>query len=91
MATDKVAGRNPPPLLLNRVDCIGTEDNITQCPRDDTHGCLNTAAGVICPKGNNKLASIYYNNIMVLWMTFMVSHLCMLRLTGHVHLSMEAS
>ena len=60
MATDKVAGRYSPPLLLNRVDCVGTEDNITQCPRDDTHECLNTAAGVICPKGNNKLASIYY-------------------------------
>ena len=53
VATDKYAGRNPPPLFLNRVDCVGTEENITQCPRDDSHVCLQTAAGVICPNGNS--------------------------------------
>ena len=52
LATDKsIIGSNPDFVLLTKVDCAGTEDNLTQCPRDDTHTCLNPGAGVVCPNG----------------------------------------
>ena len=54
LATDRsITGRNPDFIPLRKVDCAGTEDNITQCPRDDTHTCLDSGAGVVCPNGNS--------------------------------------
>ena len=52
LANDRPIGRNPPPVHLLEVNCVGTEGDINECPRDDTHVCLNSGAGVICPKGN---------------------------------------
>ena len=52
VATDRSIGRNPPPVHLQEVNCIGTEGDINECPGDDAHICLNLAAGVICPNGN---------------------------------------
>ena len=40
---------------LNGVFCVGTEDNINDCPqiRRISQGCsIYTGAGVICPDGN---------------------------------------
>ena len=51
MATDRSISRDPPSIGLEKVDCIGTEDDITQCPQDDSHQCINVGAGVICPPG----------------------------------------
>ena len=52
LATDRSIGRNPPPIHLQEVNCVGTEDVINKCPRGDTRTCLNPGAGVICPNGN---------------------------------------
>ena len=35
-------------IALTRVDCIGTEDNISKCPRASSGFCHNPGAGVIC-------------------------------------------
>ena len=42
-------GIDPLPTFLQRVDCIGSEESISQCPQDNSGECLNTGAGVICP------------------------------------------
>ena len=52
LATDRSVGRTPPPAHLQVVNCVGTEGDINECPRDDNHICLNLGAGVICPNGN---------------------------------------
>ena len=50
VAIDTRVGRDPPPTFVNnRVDCVGTEESISQCPQDNNDECLNTGAGVICP------------------------------------------
>ena len=50
MAIDTRVGRDgPPAVFIKKVDCIGTEKSISQCPRDNSGVCLNTGAGVICP------------------------------------------
>ena len=46
---DKDIGSFPPRIVLSRVDCIGTEDDITKCPQDNSVFCHNPGAGVICP------------------------------------------
>ena len=59
VATDRTnLGRDPPPTVLNSVDCDGTETNIGQCT-ESSHQCLFPGAGVICPvqKFNGKLYS----------------------------------
>ena len=43
-------GQDPPPTVLNSVDCDGTETNIAQCP--ESSRCLSPGAGVICPVQN---------------------------------------
>ncbi len=45
-----------PPTVLNEVNCVGTEESISQCPQDNSRECYNLGAGVICPiliRGNN--------------------------------------
>ena len=52
MATARTnLGRDPPPLVLNSVDCDGTETNIAQCT-ESSRQCLFHGAGVICPVQN---------------------------------------
>ena len=48
---------SPPPRDLppRKVDCIGTEDSITQCTVRGFSDCQTPGAGVICPSGNNLL------------------------------------
>ena len=58
-AIDVTLGRDRPPLLLNRVNCVGTESNISQCPVDNNHICINDGGGVICPLFNGN----YFNNL----------------------------
>ena len=36
-------------MFLVRVDCVGTEMNISQCPQDNSRTCIAPGAGVICP------------------------------------------
>ena len=47
--SDKDIGSSLPQIVLSRVDCIGTEDDITKCPQDNSVFCHNPGAGVICP------------------------------------------
>ena len=49
VATDTRVGQDPLPTFLTKVDCVGSEETISQCPQDNNHACLNTGAGVICP------------------------------------------
>ena len=51
LATRSRLGRDPPPTLLNKVDCAGTESNIAQCT-ESPNQCIELAAGVICPVQN---------------------------------------
>ena len=44
-----------PPTVLNRVDCRGTERNITECTHVFNGDCLRSGAGVICPVLNGLL------------------------------------
>ena len=63
MAIDTRVGSDPPPTVLSEVECVGTEESISQCPHDNNHVCITRGAGVICPqpvKGNNHLL---FNNI----------------------------
>ncbi len=56
VAIDTRVGQDAPPTVLKEVNCVGTEESISQCPQDNTHACLNLGAGVICPiliRGNN--------------------------------------
>ena len=55
LVTDKDIGRDPPPILLKRVDCTGTEDDISKCPQDNSVFCRNPGAGVICSYTGNLL------------------------------------
>ena len=53
LATDRSIGRNPPPIHLQEVNCVGTEGDINECPRGDAlRDCLDPGAGVICLNGN---------------------------------------
>ena len=52
VVTDEDIGRIPLRTVLMKVDCVGTEDNIAECPQDNEHRCRNPGAGVICPFGN---------------------------------------
>ena len=45
--TDRDVGRFTQ-VALTRVDCIGTEDNINECPKASSGFCPNPGAGVIC-------------------------------------------
>ena len=36
LATEKSIGRNPPPIHLPKVNCVGPEGDINECPQDDT-------------------------------------------------------
>ena len=40
-------------MFLVRVDCVGTEMNISQCLQDNSRICIATGAGVTCPNGNS--------------------------------------
>ena len=51
LATTSSIGTNTLTFLM-RVDCVGTEINISQCPQDNNHICIEPGAGVICPDGN---------------------------------------
>ena len=53
-ATRSKIGRNPPPTLLNKLECVGTETNLAQCPEDKGQ-CIIPGAGIICPVQNGKL------------------------------------
>ena len=53
-ATRSKIGRDPPPTLLNKLECVGTETNLTQCPEDKGQ-CITPGAGIICPVQNGKL------------------------------------
>ena len=53
LATSSSLGLNPLPTFLLRVDCIGTEMNISQCPQDNGVTCIEPGAGLICPDGNS--------------------------------------
>ena len=35
VATDTRVGRNPPSTFLAKVDCVGSEESISQCPQDN--------------------------------------------------------
>jgi hypothetical protein len=54
LATDVVVSDLDPPAvpLEEVINCIGTEGDIDECPREVTRECLNIGAGVICPNGN---------------------------------------
>ena len=54
---DKDIGSSLPRIVLSRVDCIGTEDDITKCPQDNSVFCANPGAGVICPRNSNNITS----------------------------------
>ena len=62
VVTDKDIGRDPPPILLKRVDCMGTEDDISKCPQDNSNSvfCRNPGAGVICSYIGNLLIITNY-------------------------------
>ena len=60
LATDRRIERTHPPSHLQEVNCVGTEENINECSRDDTHVCLNLAAGVVCPNGNQLVILLIY-------------------------------
>ena len=53
LATSNSIGLNPPRTFLVKVDCVGTEINISQCPQDNSRTCIELSAGVICPNGNS--------------------------------------
>ena len=52
VATRSRLGRDPPPTLLNEVNCIGTENTISECPESSSL-CVRLGAGVIC-QGNSQ-------------------------------------
>ena len=57
VVTDKDIGRGQPRITLRNVECVGTEANITQCPRENSQRiCFSLGAGVICPFGNISVA-----------------------------------
>jgi hypothetical protein len=51
LATDIVVS-SLDPHLEEVINCVGTEDDIDECPREVARECLNVGAGVICPNGN---------------------------------------
>ena len=59
VAIDTRVERDPPPTVINKVDCVGTEEVISHCPQDNSHMCLNPSAGVICPANCPRLPPKY--------------------------------
>ena len=59
--TDTRVGRNSLLTFLIKVDCVGTEERISQCPQDNSNvqQCLNRGAGVVCPADCPKLPPKY--------------------------------
>ena len=51
--------QDPPPIVINKVDCVGTEEVISHCPQDNSHVCLNLSAGVACPANCPRLPPKY--------------------------------
>ena len=52
LATRSRVGRDSPPILLNEVNCVGTENTISECPKSSSPCFLSGAAGAICPVQN---------------------------------------
>ena len=48
LATDVISGSVH---LEEEINCVGTESDIDECPREVDSTCLNIGAGVICPNG----------------------------------------
>ena len=40
-------------VFLGPVNCMGTEENISQCSQRDSTFCIKLGAGVICPVQHN--------------------------------------
>ena len=55
LATQSRLGSDPPPTLVNEVNCVGTENTISECDKSSGQ-CIIPGAGVICPvqKGNSQ-------------------------------------
>ena len=53
LATASSIGFKPPSTSLMRVNCVGTEMNISQCPQNNERTCILPGAGVICPNGDS--------------------------------------
>ena len=51
LATDVITSST---VLKEVINCVGSEDNIDECPRVIASECLNFGAGVICPNGTLK-------------------------------------
>ena len=41
------------PIFLEKLDCLGTENTISQCSHDSSYSCLKPGAGIICPVQHN--------------------------------------
>ena len=54
---------DPPPTVIKKANCVGTEESISQCPQDNNHVCLNLGAGVICPQPVKGNIHLLFNNI----------------------------
>lgn len=51
--TTSIHGYEMTNVFLGPVDCIGTEENISQCSQRDNTYCIILGAGVICPVQHN--------------------------------------
>ena len=60
-----------PPTLLNRVNCVGTESNITECPVDNRR-CVLPGAGVVCPISSGNSADSNYIGVTVIIIAVML-------------------
>ena len=51
--TASIRGNSIISMYLSGLDCIGTEKNLSQCPRKNRDFCIKLGAGVICPLQQN--------------------------------------
>ena len=54
--SSSISGNSMTSTYLGGMDCVGTENTISECAQRSTQFCIKLGAGVICPVKNGNLA-----------------------------------